>query len=70
MWQHIVTAEGVSAPYRHNVQQYLLILLYTMEPGLLNDAKMREEVKYEIERNIEIPCPSMLRQWVGVFLDA
>ena len=49
MWQHIVTADGVCARYRHNVQQYLLILIYYMEPGLLNDAKMREEVKYLIE---------------------
>ena len=44
----MVTAEGVGARYRRNVQQYLLILIYTvrMEPGVLNDAKMREEVKY------------------------
>ena len=29
MWQHIVTAEGVGARCRRNVQQYLLILIYT-----------------------------------------
>ena len=29
MWQHIVTAEGVGARYRRNVQQYMLILIYT-----------------------------------------
>ena len=42
-----------------------------MEPGLLNDAKMREEVKYYIEgeEHWDSACPSMLRQWVGVFLD-
>ena len=47
MWQHIVTAEGVGAHYRRKGQQYLLILIYcmSMEPSLLNDAKMREEVK-------------------------
>ena len=38
---HILTAEGVGAQYRRNVQQYLLILILylRMEPGLLNDAK-------------------------------
>ena len=45
-----MTAEGVGARYRRNVQQFLLIFIYIcMEPGLLNDAKMREEVKYQIE---------------------
>ena len=30
-----------------------------MEPGLLNDAKMREDKKIKLrEKNIEIPCPS------------
>ena len=29
MWQNIGTAEGAGACYRRNVQQYLLILLYT-----------------------------------------
>ena len=28
-WQHIVTTAGVGAHYRRNVQQYLLILIYT-----------------------------------------
>ena len=44
----MVTAEGVGARYRHNVQQYLLILIYhiRLESGLLKDAKMWDEVKY------------------------
>ena len=44
--------EGVhnTAHYRRNVQQYLLIAIgIRMEPGILNDAKMREEVKYLIK---------------------
>ena len=45
-----VTAEGEGARYRRNVQQYLFILICTYGvPGLLNGAKMREEVKYQIE---------------------
>ena len=49
MWQHIVTAEGVGARYRTNVQQYLLTLIYTNGTHFLNDAKMRQEIKYWIE---------------------
>ena len=48
MWQHIVTTEWVGARYRCNVQQYLLILIYTYGTDSLNDAKMREEVKHQI----------------------
>ena len=29
IWQHKVTAEGVGELYRRDVQQYLLILVYT-----------------------------------------
>ena len=29
MWQLVVTAEGVDARYRRNVNQYLLLLMYT-----------------------------------------
>ena len=44
--QYIVTDEGVGACYRRNLQQYLLvnINIKRMEPGFLNDAKMREKV--------------------------
>ena len=42
-----------------------------MEPGLLNDAKMREEVKYLIEGEEHWDSVSFYKkkQWVGVFFD-
>ena len=74
MLQHIVTAEGVGARYRRNVQQYLLILIHSYGTGSTGFIKCRKNKgvsKMFIlrERNIEMPCPSMLRQRVGVFLD-
>ena len=75
MWQHIgslCTAEGVGARYRRNIQQYLLILIYTYGTQLINWRKNEEGSKilnWVSDMSIEIPCPFMLRQWVEVFLD-
>ena len=74
MWQYneyIITAGWVGARYRRNIQQYLLILIYTHGTQFIKWRKNEggsKKLKLR-ERNIEIPCPSTLHQWVGVFLD-
>ena len=72
MWQRTVATEGVGARYRCNVQQYLLILIYTYGTQFIKwrknegGSKILNWGRGTLRFRVLLCC---MRRWTGVFLD-